>query len=129
VFEDPAAYQAKLEDLEEGTDVYIALVRKKYKYRFVKYMHVRMPAMVKTYAGEVGYVKLSSAYGEALQRLSKELIPLPRKISGSIRTYQRNAPYHPTFLRKSTMSSTNLAIDQMAILSALANDNCVSQHC
>ena len=98
VLEDPAAYKAKLEDLEKGTDDYANLERKKHKHLYVKYMHVRMLMMVKTYADQVGYGKLSGACAEALERMPKERIPLPTFIPDYIRSPQNDAADRPVFV-------------------------------
>lgn len=94
VLEDPSAYRAKLEDLKEGTEEYDALERKKFKHLYVKYMHVRMLTTVRSYADKVGYLKLSSACEQALHRLPKERIPLPRPIPDYIHV-QRRTQSHP----------------------------------
>jgi hypothetical protein len=90
VMEDPAAYKAKLEDLERGTEAYSALYRQQHKRLYVMYMHVRMLTQAKAYAETVGYDKLKTACEDALARLPKERIPVPRPVPSYIARYQMN---------------------------------------
>ena len=90
VLEDPAAYKAKLEDLEKGTDAYDALYRQKHKRDYVLTMHQVMLAKAMKYADKVGYAKLKAACAEALVRLPKEHVPLPRRVPDYIAIYRKD---------------------------------------
>lgn len=88
VMEDPAAYKAKLEDLEKGNDAYDALHRQKHKRTYVLIMHQVMLAKAIKYANKVGYANLKAACEEALARLPKEHVPLPRRVPDYIAIYR-----------------------------------------
>ncbi|SAL85019.1 hypothetical protein AWB67_06831 [Caballeronia terrestris] len=90
VMEDPVAYKAKLGDLERGTEAYSALYRQQHKRTYIIYMHVRMLDQTKTYAETVGYAKLKAACEDALVRLPKERIPVPRPVPRYIALYQKD---------------------------------------
>ncbi|WP_186079809.1 hypothetical protein [Burkholderia gladioli] len=90
VLEDPAAYKAKLEDLEKGTDAYYALYRQKLKREYVLTMHELMLDKAMKYADKVGYAKLKTACAEALVRLPKERVPPPRPVPDYIAVYQKD---------------------------------------
>lgn len=90
VMEDPAAYRAKLEDLEKGTDAYDALYRQKHKRDYVLTMHQVMLVKAMKYADRVGYAKLKAACTEALVRLPKERVPPPRPVPDYIAIYRKD---------------------------------------
>ena len=98
VMEDPDAYKAKLEDLESGTEAYKVLERQKHKRLHVIYMHVRMLKMMKEYAERVGYAKLIVACEDAIKRLPKEHVPMPRQVPDYIAIYKLDEAGRPVFV-------------------------------
>ena len=98
VMEDPLAYSTKLEDMDESMPSYADQVRQKFKYIHVKLMHDEMLKKAKAYADRVGYAKLSRSCEEAIHRLPKESVPLPKKIPDYIPSWrQKIGPDHSLF--------------------------------
>jgi hypothetical protein len=96
VLEDPDAYSTKLEDIDESMPNHADLMLQKIKYIQVRFMHRHMLDKTKAYADRVGYTKLSKSCDEAIQRMPKERVPLPRSIPDYIPSWrQRLAPDHP----------------------------------
>lgn len=98
VLEDPAAYSTKLEDIDKSMPSHADLVRQKFKYFHVRSMHLQMLEKAKAYADRVGYAKLSKSCDEAIHRLPKEGVPLPKLIPDYIPSWrQKLEPHHPLF--------------------------------
>lgn len=96
VLEDPDAYSTKLEDIDESMPNHADVMLQKIKYIQVRFMHRHMLDKTKAYADRVGYTKLSKSCDEAIQRMPKERVPLPRSIPDYIPSWrQRLAPDHP----------------------------------
>jgi hypothetical protein len=94
--EDPTAYSAKLEEIDESLPSHAHLVRQKLKYFHVRGMHVLMLEQAKVYADRVGYTKLSKSCDDAIHRLPKESVPMPKSIPDYIPSWrQKLKPDHP----------------------------------
>jgi hypothetical protein len=98
VMEDPDAYSTKRENMHKDMPGYANLVRQKVKYLHVKEMHRKMLEWAKDYADRVGYAKLSKACDDAIKRMPKEAVPLPKRIPDYIPNWrQKLAPDDPLF--------------------------------
>lgn len=98
VMEDPDAYSTKLENIHKDMPGYVNLARQKVTYLHVKQLHRRMLEKAKAYADRVGYVKLSEACDDAIKRMPKEGVPLPKPIPDYIPSWQQKlAPNDPLF--------------------------------
>ncbi|WP_428718623.1 hypothetical protein [Undibacterium curvum] len=89
VMEDLVAYSTELEDMDESMPNYAYLVRQKFKYIHVRFMHNEMLEKAKAYADRVGYAKLSKSCDEAIRRLPKESVPLPKEIPDYIPSWRQ----------------------------------------
>jgi len=98
VLEDPVAYSTKLEDIDESMPSHVDLLLQKVKYFQVRSMHLQMLEKAKAYADRVGYTKLSKSCDEAIHRMPKERVPLPRSIPDYIPSWrQKLGPDRPLF--------------------------------
>jgi hypothetical protein len=96
VLEDTNAYATKLEDIDKNSPNFPQIMKQKLKYIHVKDMHVLILNQAKTYADRVGYMKLSKFCNEALHRLPKESVPMPKKIPDYIPNWsQKIKTDHP----------------------------------
>lgn len=98
VLEDPDAYSTKLENIRKDMPGYANLVRQKVKYIHVRERHYQMLEEAKAYADRIGYAKLSKACDDAMKRMPKEGVPLPKPIPDYIPSWkQKLAPDDPLF--------------------------------
>lgn len=96
ILEDPIAYSTALEDLDESNPDHTDLILQKMKYFHIRQMHSQMLQNAKAYADRVGFAKLSKSCDEAIHRLPKERIPMPKLIPDYIPSWrQKIPPDHP----------------------------------
>lgn len=96
VLEDPVAYSTKFEDIDVSVPSGAELLRQKFKYLHIRSRHLQMLEKAKAYADRVGYAKLSKSCDQAILRLPKEGVPLPRSIPDYIPSWrQKLEPDHP----------------------------------
>lgn len=112
VMEDPQAYKARLADLEKETAAYIDLERRKLRRTLVVFKHQEALLSVKAYAERVSYAKLSKACEDALQRLPKERVPLPRPIPDYIPSWRQNVDRSDPMFTMKLEETFDLAADE-----------------
>jgi len=96
VLEDPVAYSTRLEDLDENQPEQACLIQQKLKYLNVRFMHLEMLEKARAYANRVGYTKLIKSCDDAIHRLPKERIPMPKSIPDYIPSWRGTIkPDHP----------------------------------
>ncbi|MCW2763262.1 MAG: hypothetical protein JWR85_3463 [Marmoricola sp.] len=99
VLEDPDTYSAKLEEIDKSLPSHAHLVQQKLKYFHVREMHILMLEQAKAYADRVGYTKLSKSCNDAIHRLPKESVPMPKLIPDYIPSWrQKLKPDHPLLI-------------------------------
>ncbi|MDR7298252.1 hypothetical protein J2X16_003615 [Pelomonas aquatica] len=101
VLEDPVAYSTKPKDIDKTKPGYEDLIRQKFKYFHVRLMHGQMLEEAKAYADRVGYAKLSKSCEDAINRLPKERVPLPKSIPDYIVSWRHKLDRdHPLFVAR-----------------------------
>lgn len=108
VGEDPAAYAAEVDYEQAGNLEFFNIIRQKHKRSFAMTMHENMLKGLINYAGSVGYAKLRAKLETTLERLPKEVIPLPKAV--------------PAYLMEGRARPAPFAGDTGALVQAVVGD-------